>query len=109
MHCSEAAAHSCSSKKVLLKISQNSQKNTCVGVFFHNKVAGIEACNFIKKDSNSGVFLWTFKDFKNSCFYRPEACNFIKKETLTQVFSYEFAKFLRTPFAIQHLRWLLLQ
>ena len=30
--------------------------------------------------------------------------NFIKKETLTQVFS---SKFLRTPFLIEHLWWLL--
>ena len=37
----------CLSKKIFLKISQISQKNTCVGVFF-NKVTG-QACNFIKK------------------------------------------------------------
>ena len=38
----------CSIKKLLIKISQYSQKNTCVGVFFK------------KRDSNTGVFLWTF-------------------------------------------------
>ena len=31
---SEAAAHRCSSKQVFLKISQNPQQNTCVGVYF---------------------------------------------------------------------------
>ena len=37
-----------------------------------------------------------------------KACNFIKKETLTRCFSVNFAKFLRTPFFIEHIRWLLL-
>ena len=41
--------------------------------------------------------------FLISC--RPEACNFIKKETLARV---NFAKFLRTPFFIEHVWWLLL-
>ena len=31
---------------IFLNISQYSQKNTCVGVFF-NKVTGLKACNFI--------------------------------------------------------------
>ena len=35
-------------------------------------------------------------------------CNFIKNETLAQVFSVNFVKFLRTPFYIEHLWWLLL-
>ena len=34
---------------------------------------------------------------------------FIKKETLAQVFSVNFVKFLRTPFSIEHLLWLLLK
>ena len=34
--------------------------------------------------------------------------NFIKKEALAQVLSDEFATFLRTPFFIEHLWWLLL-
>ena len=41
--------------------------------------------------------------------FRSQACNFIKKDFLAQVFSCEFAKFLRTPFFIEHLRWLLLK
>ena len=32
----------------------------------------------------------------------------IKKETLAQVFHVNFVKFLRTPFLIEHLWWLLL-
>ena len=44
-----------------------------------------------------------FKNLQeNTC---AKACNFIKKETLVQV---NFAKFLRTPFFIERLRWLLL-
>ena len=38
-------------KKMLFKISQYSQENTCVGVFF-NKVAGVI------RDSNTDFFLW---------------------------------------------------
>ena len=71
--------HRCSVEKVFLKISQNSQKNTCTWVSF-NKVAGL----------------------------RPEACNFIKKETLAQVFSCEFCEIFKNPFFIEQLWWLLL-
>ena len=42
----------CSFKKKLLKILQNSQKNTCARVFFFNKVAG----HFIKQETLAQVF-----------------------------------------------------
>ena len=42
-------------KKVSLKISQYSQENTCFGIFF-NKVAGPQACNFIKKKIQQSFF-----------------------------------------------------
>ena len=38
----------CAIKKMFLKISQNSQENTCARVSFLIKLL-IEACNFIKK------------------------------------------------------------
>ena len=38
-----------------------------------------------------------------------KACNFIKKRHQHRCFSVKFAKFLRPPFFIEHLRWLLLQ
>ena len=38
---------------------------------------------------------------------RAKTCKFLKQETLAQVFSVNFAKFPRTPFLIEHLRWLL--
>ena len=45
-------------KQSILKISQNSLKNTCIGVSFL-----IKACNFIKKTSGTGVFLWILRNF----------------------------------------------
>ena len=59
------------SKKVFLKISQNSQQNTCARVSFFNKVAGLEPATFILK-----MRLWHW------CFLM------------------NFAKFLRTTFFI---------
>ena len=44
----EAVAHRCSRKQVLLKNLQYSQENTCIGVLF-NKVAGLQASNFLQK------------------------------------------------------------
>ena len=46
-HLLEVAIHSCSSKNVLLKISQNSQENTCDGVFFLIKQQPTSSGNFI--------------------------------------------------------------
>ena len=39
---------------------------------------------------------------------RPKACIFIKKRPWHRYFYVNFAKFLRTPFLIEHLWWLLL-
>ena len=75
----EAAAKRCAVKKVFLEISQNSQENTCARVSFFNKVAGLRPATLLKKR------LW------NRCF--PA----------------NFTKFLRKPFFIERLRWLLLQ
>ena len=68
-------------KNVFLEISQNSQENTCARVSF-----------LIKLQAS-----------------RTQACNFIKKETLAQVLSCEFVNFLRIPFFIENLWWLLLE
>ena len=38
-----------------------------------------------------------------------QACNFIKKSLQHRCFPVKFAKFLRTPFFTEHLRWLLLK
>ena len=60
----------------VLKISQYSQKSTCVGVL--NKVAGLQACSFIKKR------------LQHKCFF------------------VNIAKIFKSTFFIEHLRWLLL-
>ena len=68
----------CSVKKVFLEISQNSQENTSARVFF-NKVASLRPATLSKK-----------------------------KRFWHRRFSVNFVKFLRTPFYIEHLWWLLL-
>ena len=45
----EAATGDVLSKRLFLKISQYSQENTCVLEFLFNIVAGLKACNFVKK------------------------------------------------------------
>ena len=63
------SGRNCSGKKVFLKISQNSQENTCARVFFFNKFAGLRPATLLKKR------LWC------------------------RCFSVNFAEFLRTPFS----------
>ena len=57
-------------KKVLLKISQNSQKNTCArGSFLIKLQASDSACNFIKNETLVQVFSCEFcESFKNTFF-----------------------------------------
>ena len=57
-------------KKVLLKISQNSQENTCSRVSFLMKLQA-KACYFIKKETLVQVISCEFCEFfKNNYFYR---------------------------------------
>ena len=56
MH-TEAAAGGVLYKKMFLKISQNSQENTCSRVSFFNKVAGLSLQLYEKRDSGTCVFL----------------------------------------------------
>ena len=64
---SEVVVQRCSVKKVFLKISQNSQENTCASLFL-NKVAGATG-NFIKKETLAQMFSCEFCEiFKNICF-----------------------------------------
>ena len=57
---SEAATEDALQKKVFLKLSQNSQENTCARVSFLIKLDPTQACNFIlKTDLN-------FISFKNT-------------------------------------------
>ena len=65
----------CTVKKVFLKISQNSQENTCAWIFFFNRLKTLTACNFIKKETLAQML---------SC----ESCEIFKKTY--------FAEHLRT-------------
>ena len=62
-----------SNKKAVLKTSQNSQENSCVGVSFFNKVADLRPATLFKKT------------LQHRCF------------------PVNFLKFLRTPFFTEHL------
>ena len=76
--CPEAVVQKCSVEKVFLQISQNSQENTCARVSFFDKVAGLRPATLLKKR------LWH------------------------RYFPVKFVKFLKTPFFIEHLWWLVL-
>ena len=50
-------------KSVLRNFAKFTGKHLCMSLFF-NKVAGLQACNFIlKNDSGTGLFLWVFWNF----------------------------------------------
>ena len=52
-------------KKVLLKISQNSQKNTCAAVSF------LRPATLVKKETPKQVFFCEiFRNFKEHIFYK---------------------------------------
>ena len=56
----EAIARRCFVKKLFLEISQKSQENNCARDSFLIKP---QACNFIKKESGTDVFLWAWQNF----------------------------------------------
>ena len=62
----------------------------------------------VQRCSVKKVFLNISQNSQENTFARLSTRNFIKKETLAQVFSCELFEILRTPFFIEHLRWLLL-
>ena len=70
----EVVVRRCSVKKLFLKISQNSQENTCVRASFFNKVASLRPATLLKKETLEHVFSCKFCEiFKNTIFYRtPE-------------------------------------
>ena len=74
---SEAVGRRCSVKKVFLKLSQNSQNNTCARIPFLMKLQADEACSYIKKEPLAQVF---------SC----EICEFFKKTVFTEHFRWLF-------------------
>ena len=66
----EAATWGVLSKKVLLKILQNSQENTCARLSFSIKLQALFLQLYGKRDSGTGVFLWILRNFKKHLFYR---------------------------------------
>ena len=50
-------------KKVFVKISQNSQENTCVKVSFLTKSQARGLQLYLKRESGTGVFLWILRNF----------------------------------------------
>ena len=77
---SEAVARTCSVKNLFLKISQNSQENTCAKASFLMK-SQARACS------------------KTSFLIKSQICNFIKKEAPAQVFSCEFCEISKNIFS----------
>ena len=76
-------------KDVLRSFAKLTGKHLCQSLFF-NKVAGLDA---------------------SKCFMKAEAprpATLLKKKLRYRYFLVNFAKFLRTPFFIEHLWWLLL-
>ena len=65
----EAVARRCSVKKVFLEISQNSQENTCVRVFFSN-VPGLRPATLLKKKLWHRCFSVNFAKSLRPLFYR---------------------------------------
>ena len=53
MACSEAATRAVLCKKVFLKISQNSQENTCARVSFTGALSQVFSCEFCQISKNT--------------------------------------------------------
>ena len=64
--------------------SKYEQRSTCFGVFF-NKVLGWRPTNLLKRDSNTDVYLWILKNFKNT--FLTERHRATASETHHQSFS----------------------
>ena len=82
----EAVTPRCSVKKVFLKISQNSQENTCVSVPFSLKLQA-EACNFIKKETLAQVFSCEFCEiFKKNAAgtFESECCSSVTIRSVSE-------------------------
>ena len=81
-------------KKVLLKISQSSQENTCVRDSFLAKLE-TSACNFIKKETLAQVFSCEFcKISKNTFFYRTLLVAASDRSGIFSVYIFLFVSFL---------------
>ena len=55
---------------MFLKISQNSQESTGVGIYFLIKLQAFGLQLYEKRYSNTAVFLWILRNFSEYIFYR---------------------------------------
>ena len=70
---------------VFLKISQNSKENTCVGVSFliTLQVSGLQL--YLKRDSDTDVFLWILRNFQEYLFYRTPLDDYFWNQLLVNM------------------------
>ena len=68
-------------KKVFLKISQNSQENTCA-----------RACNFLKKGILAEVFSCEFYEVLNNTYFKEHHCTTASEKCCTSTPSWESRK-----------------
>ena len=62
--------HKCSVRKgVLSNVAKSTGKHLCQSLFF-NKKLWRQACNFIKKETGTGVFPWILRNFRENIFHR---------------------------------------
>ena len=50
-------------KKTTLKDFARSTRNTCVGVYFLKKLKTFRPATLLKRDPNTGAFLWILQNF----------------------------------------------
>ena len=86
-----AVVQSCSVKKVLWEISQNSQENTCSRACFLIKLHA-ETCNFIKKETRSQIFSCDFCAISKNTFLHRTPLVAAYESILVLTFFFPFVK-----------------
>ena len=86
---SEAVVQRCSFKKVFLEISQNSQENTCQGLFF-NKVEGLRPATLFKKRLWHRYFPVNFAKFLSISFLYNISEQLLPQYSITKLASHNF-------------------
>ena len=67
-------------KKVFLKLSQNPQKATCVGVSFFKKVSGLRSLILLKKKSPILVFCCELCEIFKKTYFEKKGIKWAKTE-----------------------------
>ena len=81
---------------MFLKVSKNSQGNTCARVKLFNKVAG-GVCNFIKKESQALVFFREFWEIFRSTFFAEHFWTNATKFYVNHLLALQICKPTRKP------------